>query len=209
MTTPDPQATPFDPKESASTPDFSAPAAQTPAPEVPAPEAPSFPQASAPDFDEATATPGSTTYGTAYDAAGTQSVPGPEQPAANQAAFGGAPGAQPSSGQPAFGAAGYGQPAFGAAGFGQPAYGQPAFGQQAYPAQPKQWVIALVLAFFVGAFGVHNFYLGYTTRGIIQLVLTLTFFGAIISCVWAFVEFIMIIMRSGDYGCDASGQPLV
>ena len=194
MTTPDPQATPFDPKESASTPDFSAPAAQTPAPEVPAPEAPSFPQASAPDFDEATATPGSTTYGTAYDAAGTQSVPGPEQPAANQAPFGGAPGAQP---------------AFGAAGFGQPAYGQPAFGQQAYPAQPKQWVIALVLAFFVGAFGVHNFYLGYTTRGIIQLVLTLTFFGAIISCVWAFVEFIMIIMRSGDYGCDASGQPLV
>lgn len=199
MTMPDPQATPFDPKESAPASDFSAPAEQIPAPEVPAPEAPSFPQSSAPDFDEATATPGSTTYGTAYDAAGAQSFPGPEQPAANQAPFGGAPGAQPSSEQSAYGSAG----------FGQPAYGQPAYGQQAYANPPKQWFLALVLAFFLGAFGVHNFYLGYTTRGIIQLVLTFTFFGAIISCVWALIEFIMIIMRSGAYGCDASGQPLV
>ncbi|WP_315298563.1 NINE protein [uncultured Actinomyces sp.] len=199
MTMPDPQATPFDPKESAPASDFSAPAEQIPAPEVPAPEAPSFPQSSAPDFDEATATPGSTTYGTAYDAAGAQSFPGPEQPAANQAPFGGAPGAQPSSEQPAYGSAG----------FGQPAYGQPAYGQQAYATPPKQWVLALLLAFFLGGFGVHNFYLGYTTRGIIQLLLTITFFGAIISCIWALIEFIMIAMRSGAYGCDASGQPLV
>lgn len=174
MTMPDPQATPFDPKESAPASDFSAPAEQIPAPEVPAPEAPSFPQSSAPDFDEATATPGSTTYGTAYDAAGAQSFPGPEQPA------------------------------YGSAGFGQPAYGQ-----QAYANPPKQWVLALLLAFFLGGFGVHNFYLGYTTRGIIQLLLTITFFGAIISCIWALIEFIMILMRSGAYGCDASGQPLV
>ena len=50
MTTPDPQATPFQPEEPA---------------QVPTPEAPAFPQASAPAYDEATATPGSTTYGTA------------------------------------------------------------------------------------------------------------------------------------------------
>ena len=161
-------------------------------------------QASAPDFDEATATPGSTTYGTAYDAAGAQSFPGPEQPAANQAPFGGAPGAQPSPEQPAYGSAGYGDPAY-----GQPAYGQPAYGQQAYATPPKQWVLALVLAFFLGGFGVHNFYLGYTTRGIIQLVLTITLVGAPISAIWALIEFIMIIMRSGSYGYDASGQPLV
>ena len=164
MTMPDPQATPFDPKGSTSASDFSAPAEQIPAPEVPAPEAPSFPQSSAPDFDEATATPGSTSYGTAYDAAGTQSFPGPEQPA---------------------------------------------YGQQAYATPPKQWVLALVLAFFLGGFGVHNFYLGYTTRGIIQLVLTITLVGAPISAIWALIEFIMIIMRSGAYGYDASGQPLV
>lgn len=199
MTMPDPQATPFDPKESAPASDFSAPAEQIPAPEVPAPEAPSFPQSSAPDFDEATATPGSTTYGTAYDAAGAQSFPGPEQPAANQAPFGGAPDAQPSPEQPAYGSAGY----------SDPAYGQPAYGQQVYANPPKQWVLAMVLAFFLGGFGVHNFYLGYTTRGIIQLVLTITLVGAPISAIWALIEFIMIIMRSGSYGYDASGQPLV
>ena len=184
MTMPDPQATPFDPKGSTSASDFSAPAEQIPAPEGPAPEAPSFPQSSAPDFDEATATPGSTSYGTAYDAAGTQSFPGPEQPA--------------------YGSAGYSDPAY-----GQPAYGQPSYGQQAYANPPKQWVLAMVLAFFLGGFGVHNFYLGYTTRGIIQLVLTITLVGAPISAIWALIEFIMIIMRSGSYGYDASGQPLV
>ena len=204
MTMPDPQATPFDPKESAPASDFSAPAEQIPAPEVPAPEAPSFPQSSAPDFDEATATPGSTTYGTAYDAAGAQSFPGPEQPAANQAPFGGAPGAQPSSEQSAYGSAGFGQPAY-----GQPAYGQPAYGQQVYANPPKQWIFALLLAFFLGPLGIHNFYLGYTTRGIIQLILSIIVIGLPITAIWALIEFIMILMRSGSYGCDASGQPLV
>lgn len=186
MTMPDPLANPIKPEDDTQA-------------SIPAPEAPSFPQSSAPDFDEATATPGSTTYGTAYDAAGAQSFPGPEQSAANQAPFGGAPGAQPSPEQPAYGSAGY----------GDPAYGQPAYGQQAYATPPKQWVLALVLAFFLGGFGVHNFYLGYTTRGIIQLLLTITLVGAPISAIWALIEFIMIIMRSGSYGYDASGQPLV
>lgn len=194
MTMPDPQATPFDPKESAPASDLSAPAEQIPAPEVPAPEAPSFPQSSAPDFDEATATPGSTTYGTAYDAAGAQSFPGPEQPAANQSPFGGAPGAQPSSGQSAYGSAGF---------------GQPAYGQQVYANPPKQWIVALLLAFFVGPLGIHNFYLGYTGRGLIQLILSVIIIGLPITAIWALIEFIMIIMRSGAYGCDASGQPLV
>ena len=184
MTMPDPQATPFDPKGSTSASDFSAPAEQIPAPEVPAPEAPSFPQSSAPDFDEATATPGSTSYGTAYDAAGAQSFPGPEQPA--------------------YGSAGYSDPAY-----GQPAYGQPAYGQQAYANPPKQWIIALLLAFFVGPLGIHNFYLGYNSRGLIQLILSVIIIGLPITAIWALIEFIMIIMRSGSYGCDASGQPLV
>lgn len=90
----------------------------------------------------------------------------------------------------------------------QPVYGQPAFGQGAYATPPKQWIVALLLAFFVGVFGIHNFYLGYTTRGIIQLVLAITFIGAPVAAIWAFVEFIMIIMRYGAYGCDAQGRPL-
>lgn len=181
MTTPDPQVTPFQPEEPA----------QVPAPEVPASEVPAFPQASAPVYDEATATPGTTTYGTAYDAPAADSYAQPEQgygvpgPDANQqAAYAG--------GQQA-----YGQPAY-----GQPAYGQPVVGA------PKQWIVAVLLAFFLGTLGIHNFYLGYTTKGIIQLVLTLTFIGLIVSGIWAFIDFIMLLMRAGSFATDAQGQPL-
>ena len=158
MTTPDPQATPFQPEEAA--------------------EAPAFPQASTPGYDEATATPGSTTYGTAYDAQQGYGVPGPD---ANQ------------------------QAAFAA---GQQAYGQPAYGQPCAAGAPKQWIVAVLLAFFLGTLGIHNFYLGYTTKGIIQLVLTITVIGIFVSGPWALIDFIMLIMRSGSYATDAQGQPL-
>ena len=168
MTTPDPLANPIKPEDDTQA-------------SIPAPEAPSFPQTSAPAFDEATATPGTTTYGTAYDPAGA------------------APEAQPQDPQQ-----GYAQPAF-----GQPAFGQPAFAQGVYANPPKQLIIALLLAFFVGPLGIHNFYLGYNSRGLIQLLLSVIIIGLPITAIWAFIEFIMIIMRSGSYGCDATGQPLV
>ena len=168
MTTPDPQATPFQPEEPA---------------QVPTPEAPAFPQASAPAYDEATATPGSTTYGTAYDAQQGYGVPGPD--ANQQAAY--------AAGQQAY---------------GQPAYGQPAYGQPFAAGAPKQWIVAVLLAFFLGTLGIHNFYLGYTTKGIIQLVLTITVIGIFVSGPWALIDFIMLIMRSGSYATDAQGQPL-
>ena len=227
MTTPDPQATPFTPEDPAKvtvpevpSADFSIPdapavedAAQIPAPEVPsfepaaevpAPEAPSFPQASAPSFDEATATPGSTTYGTAYDAASAQ--PGPDA-AANQAPYGAQGGAQTQNGfeQPGFEQAAY---AAGQQAYGQPGYAQPAYGQPVVAGAPKQWIVALILGFFFGGFGVHNFYLGYTSKGIIQLILTIIVIGAPITAVWVLIELIMILMRSGSYGYDAQGQPL-
>ena len=183
-----------------------------PAAEVPVPEAPSFPQASAPSFDEATATPGSTTYGTAYDAASTQ--PGHDA-AANQAPYGAQDGAQPGFAQPGFEQAAYaaGQQAYGQPGYSQPAYGQPGYSQPVYgqpvvAGPPKQWLVALILGLFFGGFGVHNFYLGYTNRAIIQLILTITVFGAPITGVWVLVELILILMRSGSYGYDAQGQPL-
>lgn len=163
MTTPDPQATPFQPEEAA--------------------EAPAFPQASTPGYDEATATPGSTTYGTAYDAQQGYGVPGPD--ANQQAAY--------AAGQQAY---------------GQPAYGQPAYGQPFAAGAPKQWIVAVILAFFLGTLGVHNFYLGYTTKGVIQLVLTITVIGIFVSGPWALIDFIMLIMRSGSYATDAQGQPL-
>ena len=162
MTTPDPQATPFQPQDAA---------------QVPAPGAPAFPQAS---------TPG---YG---------------QPAYGQPGY--------TAGQPAYGQPGYGQPGYtaGQPAYGQPGYaaGQPAYGQPVVGTAPKQWLVAALLAFFLGALGIHNFYLGYTAKGIIQLVLTITVIGAFISVIWAFIEFIMIIARSGSYAYDAQGQPL-
>ena len=176
MTTPDPQATPFQPEEPA---------------QVPAPEAPAFPQASAPVYDEATATPGSTTYGTAYDAPAASSYAQPEQGY-------GVPGPDAN----AQGAYAAGQQAYGQPGYAQPAYGQPVVGA------PKQWIVALLLAFFLGPLGIHNFYLGYTTKGIIQLVISLTVVGLIVTGIWAFIDFVMLIMRSGSYACDAQGQPL-
>lgn len=163
MTTPDPQATPYQPEEAA--------------------EAPAFPQASTPGYDEATATPGSTTYGTAYDAQQGYGVPGPD--ATEQAAY--------AAGQQAY---------------GQPGYGQPAYGQPFAAGAPKQWIVAVLLAFFLGTLGIHNFYLGYTTKGIIQLVLTITVIGIFVSGPWALIDFILLIMRSGSYATDAQGQPL-
>lgn len=138
---------------------------------------------STPGYDEATATPGSTTYGTAYDAQQGYGVPGPD--ANQQAAY--------AAGQQAY---------------GQPAYGQPAYGQPFAAGAPKQWIVAVLLAFFLGTLGIHNFYLGYTTKGVIQLVLTITVIGIFVSGPWALIDFIMLIMRSGSYATDAQGQPL-
>jgi TM2 domain-containing membrane protein YozV len=54
----------------------------------------------------------------------------------------------------------------------------------------KSQVVALILAILLGGLGIHRFYLGYTTIGIIQL-LTLGGCG-----IWALIDLIMII--TGD-----------
>ncbi|MFN4914137.1 MAG: TM2 domain-containing protein [Sphingomonadales bacterium] len=53
----------------------------------------------------------------------------------------------------------------------------------------KSWLIAVLLAFFLGGLGIHRFYLGYTWQGVVQL-LTLGGFG-----IWALIDFIRIIIR--------------
>ncbi len=52
----------------------------------------------------------------------------------------------------------------------------------------KSQVVALILCFFLGGLGIHRFYLGYTTVGIIQL---LTAGGC---GIWALIDFIRIIL---------------
>lgn len=58
--------------------------------------------------------------------------------------------------------------------------------------KPKSQLIALLLVILVGTIGIHRFYLGYTTIGIIQ-ILTLGGCG-----VWALIDLIRIVM--GDLG---------
>lgn len=62
------------------------------------------------------------------------------------------------------------------------------------------WLTTLLLCFFLGGFGVHRFYTGHTTIGVIQL-LTLGGCG-----IWAFVDFILIAVGSFK---DAKGNDLV
>ena len=83
--------------------------------------------------------------------------------------------------------------------------------------KPKQKLVAGLLALLFGMYGVHNFYLGYTTKGIIQVVGTVL---SIILCfiligyisligiwIWVLVEAIMIF--TGGISVDANGHPLV
>lgn len=64
----------------------------------------------------------------------------------------------------------------------------------------------VAFAFFFGIFGVHRFYTGYKKIGIIQLVLTLTLIGLIISGIWAFVDVIKISLNKY---CDSLNRPLL
>ena len=72
----------------------------------------------------------------------------------------------------------------------------------------KSKVGAGLLAIFLGCFGVHNFYLGYTGKAIAQLLITLLTcgIGATITAIWSFIEGIMIL--TGSINTDASGRML-
>jgi TM2 domain-containing membrane protein YozV len=76
--------------------------------------------------------------------------------------------------------------------------------------EPKSKLVAGLLGIFVGGLGVHNFYLGYTNRGIQQLLLStigsLLIVGPIISSVWALIEAIQIL--TGEINTDANGTKL-
>lgn len=73
----------------------------------------------------------------------------------------------------------------------------------------KNRVMAGLLGIFLGAFGVHNFYLGYTNKGIAQLLITLLSCGmlGVISEIWGIYEGIMILTNNTNV--DAYGNPLV
>lgn len=72
------------------------------------------------------------------------------------------------------------------------------------PSQQKSKMAAGLLGIFLGGFGIHNFYLGFTSKAIIQIIVTLVTCG--IGAVWGFIEGIMIL--TGSINKDANGIPL-
>lgn len=72
---------------------------------------------------------------------------------------------------------------------------------------PKSRVAAGLLALFLGAFGIHRFYLGHNGTGIAMLLLTVLTcgYGGVISGIWAIVDMIGIFTGSMR---DSDGQPL-
>lgn len=77
-----------------------------------------------------------------------------------------------------------------------------AYGQQ------KSKLAAGLFGIFLGMFGVHRFYLGYTGLGLAQVLLTVCSCGifAIPVYIWGLIEGILIL--AGSINRDAKGNPL-
>ena len=75
----------------------------------------------------------------------------------------------------------------------------------------KSKVAAGLLGIFLGAFGVHRFYLGYTGVGLTMLLLTVLSIGLLspFIAIWGLVEGIMILVGSESFRTDARGVPLM
>ncbi|MBR4989510.1 MAG: TM2 domain-containing protein [Bacteroidaceae bacterium] len=63
----------------------------------------------------------------------------------------------------------------------------------------KNWLVVLLLCFFLGGLGVHRFYVGKMGTGVAQL---LTCGGC---GIWALIDFVMIL--TGNF-TDANGNPI-
>ena len=61
---------------------------------------------------------------------------------------------------------------------------------------PKSRVVYILLALFLGTFGIHNFYAGYVGRGLAQLLITIFLFWLVVPLlavwIWVIVEMIVI-----------------
>lgn len=72
----------------------------------------------------------------------------------------------------------------------------------------KSKLAAGLLGIFLGAFGVHNFYLGYTGKAVAQLLITILSCGflSFVSGIWGLIEGILIL--TGSINKDAQGNYL-
>lgn len=66
----------------------------------------------------------------------------------------------------------------------------------------KSVLVYVLLAFFMGMFGVHKFYAGYSGQGIALLLMGtigwVLIIPGIIACVWAFIDFIVGLVHMNN-----------
>ena len=71
-------------------------------------------------------------------------------------------------------------------------------------------LLGILFGIFLGGLGIHNFYLGYNKKGLVQLLIGILgaclVVGPLVSGIWCLVEGIMIL--SGSINTDANGVPL-
>ena len=70
--------------------------------------------------------------------------------------------------------------------------------------EQKSKLVAVLLAFFLGGIGIHDFYLGYNKNGIIKIVLTVC--TGVGGSIWALIDFIRLL--TGSLNTDANGVEL-
>ena len=71
--------------------------------------------------------------------------------------------------------------------------------------QDKSRLTAGLLGIFLGSIGVHRFYLGYTSIGVLQILVTIATLG--LGALWGMIEGVLILSGSG-ITTDADGRPL-
>ena len=69
---------------------------------------------------------------------------------------------------------------------------------------PKSRLAYILLGLFLGGFGIHNFYAGYSGRGIAQLLITLFLFWTVVAPI---AIFIWVIIEICTVAKDAQGVP--
>lgn len=59
--------------------------------------------------------------------------------------------------------------------------------------QDRDWLATLLFCLFIGGFGIHRFYTGHIATGIIQLLLTISVVGMVITGPWVLIDLILIV----------------
>jgi TM2 domain-containing membrane protein YozV len=85
-------------------------------------------------------------------------------------------------------------------------YRQPMGVQPVFMNPPKSRLAYILLALFLGGLGIHNFYAGYSGKGVAQLLLTLLLFWTIVVPIGVWI-WIIVEMCTVDH--DALGNPMM